>query len=64
MVLMNVIEDMSMPVVGLERRAYMCSACGITEQRTEINKQAGEKLRRRDKRYSQSATYCTACKRR
>jgi len=44
MVLMNVIEDMSMPVVGLERRAYMCSACGITEQRTEINKQAGEKL--------------------
>ena len=40
MVLINVIEDMSMPVVGLERRAYMCSACGITEQRTAINKQA------------------------
>ena len=43
MVLINVIEDMSMPVVGLERRAYMCSACGITEQRTAINKQAKEK---------------------
>jgi hypothetical protein len=43
MVLINVIEDMSMPVVGLERRAFMCSACGITEQRTAINKQAKEK---------------------
>jgi hypothetical protein len=43
MVLINVIEDMSMPVVGLERRAYICSACGITEQRTAINKQAKEK---------------------
>ena len=43
MVLIKVIEDMSMPVVGLERRAYMCSACGITEQRTAINKQAKEK---------------------
>ena len=43
MVLINVIEDMSMPVVGLERRAYMCSACGITEQRTAINEQAREK---------------------
>jgi hypothetical protein len=39
----NVIEDMSMPVVGLERRAYMCSACGSTEQRTAINEQAREK---------------------
>ena len=38
MVLINVIEDMSMPVVGLERRAYTCSACGLTEQRTAINK--------------------------
>ena len=43
MVLVNVIEDVSMPVVGLERRAFMCSACGITEQRTAINKQAKEK---------------------
>ena len=43
MVLINVIEDMSMPVVGLERRAYMCSACGTTEQRTAINEQAREK---------------------
>ena len=43
MVLINVIEDMSMPVVGLERRAYMCSACGSTEQRTAINEQAREK---------------------
>ena len=40
MVLINVIEDMSMPVVGLERRAYMCSACGTTQQRTAINEQA------------------------
>jgi hypothetical protein len=45
MVLVNAIEDMSMPVVGLERRAFMCSACGITEQRTAINKQAKEKQR-------------------
>ena len=43
MVLIHVIEDMSMPVVGLERRAYMCSACGSTEQRTAINEQAREK---------------------
>ncbi len=43
MVLINAIEDMSMPVVGLERRVFMCSACGITEQRTAINKQAKEK---------------------
>jgi len=43
MVLINVIEDMSMPVVGLERRAYMCAACGFTEQRTAINEQAREK---------------------
>ena len=41
MVLINVIEDMSMPVVGLERRA--CAACGFTEQRTAINEQAREK---------------------
>jgi hypothetical protein len=43
MILINVIEDMSMPVIGLERRDFMCSACGITEQRTAINKQAKEK---------------------
>ena len=41
--IINVIEDMSMPVVGLERRAYMCSACGTNEQRTAINEQAREK---------------------
>jgi hypothetical protein len=43
MVLVNVIEDVSMPVVGLERRAHMCSACGAADYRTVINNQAKER---------------------
>jgi hypothetical protein len=32
-----------MPVLGFERHAYMCSGCGLTEQRSVFNKQAKEK---------------------
>jgi hypothetical protein len=43
MVLINAIEDLTMPVIGFERHAYMCSACGNIEKRTVFNKQAKEK---------------------
>ena len=32
-----------MPVLGFERHAYMCPACGYTEQRTVFDKQAKER---------------------
>jgi hypothetical protein len=38
MILVNAIEDISMPVAGFERRAYMCSLCNETEQRLVFNK--------------------------
>ena len=38
MILVNTIEDISMPVAGFERRAYMCSLCNDTEQRLVFNK--------------------------
>ena len=37
MILANAIEDISMPVAGFERRAYMCSLCNETEQRLVFN---------------------------
>jgi hypothetical protein len=43
MVLINAIEDWTMPVLGFERHAYMCSGCGNTEQLTAFNKHAKEK---------------------
>jgi hypothetical protein len=43
MVLINAIEDWTMPVIGFERHAYMCSACGAIEKRTVFSKQAKEK---------------------
>jgi hypothetical protein len=43
MVLINAIEDWTKPVLGFERHAYMCSACGDIEHRTVFNKQAKEK---------------------
>jgi hypothetical protein len=43
MVLINAIEDLTMPVIGFERHAYMCLACGNIEKRTVFNKQAKEK---------------------
>jgi hypothetical protein len=43
MVLINAIEDWTMPVLGFERHAYMCLGCGNTEQLTAFNKQAKEK---------------------
>jgi hypothetical protein len=43
MVLINAIEDLTMAVIGFERHAYMCSACGNIEKRTVFNKQAKEK---------------------
>jgi hypothetical protein len=43
MVLINVAEDLTKPILGFERETYMCSACGDTEQRTAFNKQAREK---------------------
>jgi hypothetical protein len=33
MILMKVIEDMTMPVPGFERHAYVCSLSNETEQR-------------------------------
>ena len=33
MILVKVIEDVTMPVPGFQRRAYMCSECNETEQR-------------------------------
>ena len=38
MILVNAIEDISMPVAGFERRAYMCSQCDEAEQRLAFNK--------------------------
>ena len=43
MVLIKAIEDLTMPVLGFERHAYMCSGCGIIEQRSVFNEQAKEK---------------------
>lgn len=43
MVLIKAIEDWTMPILGFERHAYMCSACGSTEQRTVFNKQTKER---------------------
>ena len=42
MILMKVIEDMTMPVPGFERHAYMCSLCNETEQRLVFNKRVEE----------------------
>jgi hypothetical protein len=33
MILVKVMEDVTMPVPGFERHAYMCSLCNETEQR-------------------------------
>jgi DNA-directed RNA polymerase subunit RPC12/RpoP len=38
MILVKVIEDVTMPVPGFQRRAYMCSECHETEQRLVFNK--------------------------
>jgi DNA-directed RNA polymerase subunit RPC12/RpoP len=38
MILVTVIEDVTMPVPGFQRRAYMCSECNETEQRLVFNK--------------------------
>jgi len=43
MVLINAIEDWTMPVIGFERHAYMCLACGDIEKRTVFSKEAKEK---------------------
>jgi hypothetical protein len=40
MILVNAIEDVTMPVRGFERHAYMCSKCDETEQRLVFNKPA------------------------
>jgi hypothetical protein len=40
MILMNAIEDVTMPVRGFEHHAYMCSKCDETEQRLVLNKRA------------------------
>jgi hypothetical protein len=38
MILVKVIEDVTVPVPGFQRRAYMCSECNETEQRLVFNK--------------------------
>jgi hypothetical protein len=43
MILVNVIEDKTMPVPGFQRHAYMCSLCHDTEQRLAFNKDAQER---------------------
>ncbi len=43
MILVKVIEDVTMPVSGFQRRAYMCSTCNETEQRLVFNKSAEER---------------------
>jgi hypothetical protein len=43
MVLVNAIEDWTMPVLGFERETYMCPGCGKSGQRTAFNKQTKEK---------------------
>ena len=40
MILVNAIEDVTMPVRGFEHHAYMCSGCNETEQRLVFNKRA------------------------
>jgi hypothetical protein len=45
MILVKVIEDVTMPVPGFERHAYMCSLCNETEQRLVFNKRAEERER-------------------
>ncbi len=42
MILMNVVEDVSMPVPGFERHAYACSLCHDTEERLIFNKRDKE----------------------
>ena len=42
MILVKVIQDVTMPIPGFERRAYMCSLCHDTEQRLVYNKDAKE----------------------
>ena len=43
MILVKTIEDVSMPIAGFERRAYMCSLCHETEQRLVFNKRPEER---------------------
>ncbi len=43
MILVKVIEDVTMPVPGFERHAYICSICNETEQRLVFNKSAEER---------------------
>ena len=43
MILVKVIEDVTIPVSGFQRRAYMCSTCNETEQRLVFNKSADER---------------------
>ena len=43
MILVKVIEDVTMPVPGFERHAYMCSLCNETEQRFVFNKRSEER---------------------
>jgi hypothetical protein len=43
MILMKAIEDVSMPIPGFERHAYVCSLCNETEQRLVFNKRAEER---------------------
>lgn len=43
MILVKVIEDVTMPVSGFQRRAYMCSTCNETEQRLVFNKSTEER---------------------
>jgi hypothetical protein len=52
MVLIKVIEDVSMPVVGLERRAFMCPGCGITQQRTPLTNRLKKNRRPRSMLFS------------
>ncbi len=43
MILVKVIEDVTMPIPGFQRHAYMCSVCNETEQRLVFNKNAEER---------------------
>jgi hypothetical protein len=43
MILVKVIEDVTMPVSGFQRHAYMCSTCNETEQRLVFNKSGEER---------------------
>ena len=43
MILVKIIEDVTMPVPGFERHAYMCSLCNETEQRLVFNKRSEER---------------------